>query len=113
MPDGQAPSLLLDAAGIIRMASASLSEMMGLAPRALEGRPIQALLESPAPRVIETLLAELQAEARLAVRLRLADGTLAEADLWLSPLPAADGQGRSYLGTIELMSSRASDGLLF
>src|SRR5262245_45632663 len=100
MPDLPAPTWMLDEQGVVRMASADAARLLGCEPADLEGRLLGDLLEAPSPSVIAAILNELAAPCRLAVRVPRADGEAAEADLWLTPLPAGSGEGRLAVATL-------------
>jgi PAS domain S-box-containing protein len=95
-------SLLLDDEGRVRMASAGAADLLGRSPRDLEGRPLESLLEAPAPPVVRAMLRELPAPARLAVRARVAGGGAVEADLWLRPLPGSEGGAGAVMASFHI-----------
>src|SRR5688572_26742350 len=102
--ESRAASLLLEGDGLIRMASSGACEMLGRTARQLEGLPLHEVLESPGRAVVEAMLLDLHAPARLAVRVRVPAGDPAEADLWLRPLPQETGGPGPVMATFHALA---------
>jgi len=119
MPEALAHTLLTDEQGVVRMASASAADLLGVSAARLEGRRLDELLESPSRPVIETLLDSVRQgagapsgdqPARVAARLRLPGGGAAEVDLRLSRVAPGGALPEGFLVAIERLEAGRTPG---